>query len=138
MAFGGMKATEAFLETSALVAIIKDEEEREEFLGRLRMRPHNSSDMVRVEAAFVLAKMFGGATSALIEVDAFLEAFRIRILLADGEVIRRCAVARDVYGKGSGHRAKLNLGDCFSYAFAARYGLDLLYKGDDFALTDLG
>ena len=41
------------------------------------------------------------------------------------------------YGKGTGHPAGLNFGDCFSYAIARRRNLPLLYKGDDFARTDL-
>jgi ribonuclease VapC len=41
------------------------------------------------------------------------------------------------YGKGRGHPARLNLADCLSYACAKRLGLGLLYKGEDFARTDL-
>ena len=41
------------------------------------------------------------------------------------------------YGKGSGHPARLNLGDCFAYAMAKQHGVPLLYKGDDFSQTDL-
>jgi ribonuclease VapC len=41
------------------------------------------------------------------------------------------------YGKGSGHPAALNFGDVFSYALAKVRGLPLLYKGDDFARTDI-
>lgn len=42
------------------------------------------------------------------------------------------------FGKGSGHPAQLNLGDCFAYAIAKRHGIKLLYKGNDFSQTDLG
>lgn len=41
------------------------------------------------------------------------------------------------FGKGSGHPAQLNMGDCFAYACAKAHGARLLYKGDDFARTDL-
>lgn len=41
-------------------------------------------------------------------------------------------------GKRAGHKAKLNFGDCFAYAAAKAYRLPLVYKGDDFAQTDLG
>ena len=41
------------------------------------------------------------------------------------------------YGRGTGHPAKLNFGDCFSYAMAKSLGEDLLYKGDDFTHTDI-
>ena len=41
------------------------------------------------------------------------------------------------FGKGSGHKAQLNLGDCASYALAMRSMLPLLFKGDDFTHTDV-
>ncbi len=47
------------------------------------------------------------------------------------------ADAHRTYGKGSGHAAKLNFGDCFSYALAKETGEPLLFKGDDFAQTDI-
>lgn len=47
-------------------------------------------------------------------------------------------IMRDCYGTGPGHPARLNMGDCFADAAARRHGVPLLYKGEDFALTDLG
>lgn len=41
------------------------------------------------------------------------------------------------FGRGSGHRARLNFGDCFSYALAIRLDEPLLFKGDDFVHTDV-
>jgi ribonuclease VapC len=41
------------------------------------------------------------------------------------------------YGKGSGHAARLNFGDCLSYALAQSLGEDLLYKGAEFSHTDV-
>ncbi|MGB4778533.1 type II toxin-antitoxin system VapC family toxin [Microbacterium sp.] len=52
----------------------------------------------------------------------------------------QAAIARQAYrdyGKGSGHPARLNLGDCFAYALAKGRGEPLLYVGDDFARTDI-
>lgn len=49
-------------------------------------------------------------------------------------------IARDAYrdfGKGSGHKAGLNFGDCFAYALAKSTGEALLFNGDDFAHTDV-
>ena len=49
-------------------------------------------------------------------------------------------IARDAYrdfGRGSGHPAKLSFGDCFAYALAKIAGEPLLFKGDDFAHTDI-
>ena len=50
------------------------------------------------------------------------------------------AFAREAFrqfGKGQGHSARLNFGDCFSYALAKATGAPLLFKGDDFAKTDI-
>lgn len=41
------------------------------------------------------------------------------------------------FGKGTGHAAALNYGDCFSYALAKHLGAPLLFKGDDFSWTDV-
>jgi ribonuclease VapC len=49
-------------------------------------------------------------------------------------------IARDAYrdfGRGSGHPAQLNFGDCFAYALATETGEPLLFKGDDFGHTDV-
>ncbi|HNV16133.1 MAG TPA: type II toxin-antitoxin system VapC family toxin [Dermatophilaceae bacterium] len=53
---------------------------------------------------------------------------------------RQARLAREAFrdfGRGSGHRARLNLGDCFAYALAKDVGEPLLYKGDDFVHTDV-
>ena len=50
---------------------------------------------------------------------------------------RTSSDAYATYGRGQGSPARLNMGDCFAYAMAKRLGVPLLYKGDDFALTDL-
>lgn len=46
-------------------------------------------------------------------------------------------LASGTYGKLIGHEADLNFGDCFAYACAKALGMPLLYKGNDFARTDL-
>ena len=54
--------------------------------------------------------------------------------------VEQARVAREAYrdfGKGSGHPAGLNLGDCFSYALAKTAGEPLLFKGSDFTETDI-
>jgi ribonuclease VapC len=52
----------------------------------------------------------------------------------------QAVIARDAYrdfGKGSGHAAQLNFGDCLSYALAKETNEPILFKGDDFSYTDL-
>lgn len=46
-------------------------------------------------------------------------------------------LAFERYGKGRGHPAQLNMGDCFAYACAKAFGVGIIYKGEDFARTDL-
>ena len=54
------------------------------------------------------------------------------------EIGRAALDAFDRYGKGRGHPAQLNMGDCFAYGAAMTLGVPLLFKGDDFAKTALG
>lgn len=71
------------------------------------------------------------------ELDGFLGKVDIEIVPFD---IEQANIAREAYlryGKGSGHPAALNYGDCFSYALATHLGEPLLFKGDDFAKTDV-
>jgi ribonuclease VapC len=77
--------------------------------------------------------------------DAALSA-RIDDLILDAEIViepvtlEQARLARQAYrdyGKGSGHRANLNFGDCFSYALAREKREPILFKGDDFVHTDL-
>jgi ribonuclease VapC len=54
--------------------------------------------------------------------------------------VEQARIARAAYrrfGRGSGHPARLNLGDCFAYALARDLGEPLVFKGADFALTDI-
>jgi ribonuclease VapC len=71
---------------------------------------------------------------------------RLDELLAAADIViepmtvEQARIARDAYrdfGKGSGHPARLNLGDCFAYALAIEMGEPLLFLGDDFRATDV-
>jgi ribonuclease VapC len=50
---------------------------------------------------------------------------------------RMAVAAFDLYGKGRGHPARLNFGDCMAYAVAKHHDIPLLFKGEDFARTDI-
>jgi ribonuclease VapC len=70
--------------------------------------------------------------------DEFIETAGIRIESVTRE---QAAIARSAhrrFGKGTGHAAALNYGDCFSYALAKAMNAPLLCKGNDFPLTDIG
>ena len=74
---------------------------------------------------------------AVVTMDDFLTLGRFESTPPSVEDMNAAYAAFLLYGKGSGHRAALNSGDVFSYALAKVRGLPLLYKGKDFAETDL-
>ncbi len=128
-----------YLETSAIVAVLKNEPEREEFLDRIEKSETCATSTVSAfEASIAMSGLTGSCSAGLSEVLRFLRLSKVEIQGVGPDLLPELAIARDRYGKGSGHAAKLNLGDCFSYAVAKQAGMALLYKGDDFAATDIG
>ena len=122
------------IDASALVAILRLEPEREEFARAiLRASVRLMSPVNWLEVAI-------RAERARIEdvevLDAFVSAAEIEIVPVDQFQMRIAHIARRDFGKGR-HPAKLNLGDCFAYALAKHSGEPLLYKGGDFARTDV-
>lgn len=69
--------------------------------------------------------------------DPFLIESDIRIEPFTASQARIARAAHQRFGRGSGHAARLNMGDCFAYALARDLGEPLLFKGDDFKLTDI-
>ena len=124
------------IDTSALVAILSDEPERRVFNELIEAATATSISAANLlEARMVLfARAGDNAVSAL-------DAFVLKSGMAIMEVSPRMAdIAFDAYrrfGKGTGHAAGLNYGDCFSYALAKHLGAPLLFKGDDFSRTDV-
>lgn len=70
-------------------------------------------------------------------VDRLLATYGIRIEAFDADQARIAGQAYRDYGRGSGHPARLNLGDTYSYALAHVTGEPLLFRGDDFTHTDI-
>ncbi len=123
------------VETSALLAIIFDEEEARSFviaIHRDAVRLISSASVL--EAAIVLQRRFGKGGDT--ELDPLVESLRLEVRPVDLDQLRWARFAFETYGRGR-HPAKLNFGDCFSYALAKTTGESLLYKGSDFAQTDL-
>lgn len=71
------------------------------------------------------------------EIETFVTDFAIRLVPIGATESRGAVDAYDRYGKGTGHPARLNMGDCFAYACAKANNAVLLYTGDDFLHTDL-
>jgi ribonuclease VapC len=125
------------VDTSALVAIAFAEPEREAFVQILRKSTRALvSTVTVVEARMVVHGRRGQRGVILLDDLLRLPVFE---LVAPGPTEMDAAYGAFVaFGKGSGHPAVLNFGDVFSYALAKTRGLPLLYKGDDFAQTDIG
>lgn len=124
------------IDTSALVAIVFAEPEREAFLGIVQghERVLISTPTV-VETRLVVHGRRGQRAVVLLDDLLQLPPFE---MAAPTEAEARAAYSAFVaFGKGSGHPAALNYGDFFSYALAKVRGLPLLYKGNDFAQTDI-
>lgn len=122
------------VDTSVIVAISKAEPDASAFVELLRQR-----DDIRLpascylEAVMVLNRLADGRS----RLDALLERYGITILGQDARQARLAADAFERYGRGIGHPARLNFGDCLAYAAAAAHAAPLLFKGEDFARTDL-
>jgi ribonuclease VapC len=124
------------LDSSALIAILAAEADADRFMRHLDDHADAQISAATVHEAFCVASgerfRDGRARlSRMLEpIDPTIVAFDAEQLLVSQEAFLR-------YGRGSGHRAKLNMGDCFSYALAQTRGLPLLFKGDDFIHTDI-
>jgi ribonuclease VapC len=126
------------VDASVMVAIIVREEGYADLASRLASASRRTTSPVSVlETIIAIGKQVGDRSAGLLAAREFLEAADVEIEPADGDLVDGLADAHLRYGKGSGSPARLNLGDCFSYALAKRAGVPLLYKGEDFAHTDL-
>lgn len=125
------------VDTSAIVAIALDEPGAEPLKEALaRSAVSRISAPGYVELCAVLQRRERPEIGRL--VDRLLEAYGIEIAPFDAHQAHLAAQAYRDYGRGSGHRAQLNLGDSYSYALASATGEPLLYQGDDFSRTDIG
>ncbi len=128
-----------FVDASAFVAIIAREADAKALASRIV----DSADpiwsaMSSWETISSLRRSHGyDLDAAREEVEQFAASRPFRLVAIGEEERRRALDAYQLYGKGR-HPARLNMGDCFAYACAKTNAAELLYKGDDFAHTDLG
>jgi ribonuclease VapC len=125
------------VDTSALIALLRGEEDAPRFARALasRVEVKRLSAANFLEAAIVIDGSRDPVASR--RLDEVIVKADIAIEPVTEEQAR---VAREAYrdfGKGSGHPAGLNFGDCFAYALAKVKGEALLFKGGDFSLTDV-
>jgi ribonuclease VapC len=124
------------VDTSALVAILRDEPDAPTYA-----RAIEAANVRKISAATFVetaAVMEGGRDPVASR--RFDELLREARIVVEPVTEAQARIARDAYrdfGRGSGHPAKLNLGDCFAYALAKEFGEELLFKGEDFRHTDI-
>ena len=125
------------VDTSVLIAILREEPDAANYV--MAMLAEKGRTLVSaasyLEAAIVIdSHRDPVASRRLDELLAKTEVEIVEVSVGQARIAR--AAYRD-FGKGSGHPARLNFGDCFAYALATERGDRLLAKGNDFVRTDL-
>ena len=124
------------VDTSALLAVILKESSRQSILNRLESSaPKFLSAVSFLEAGIVVRSRLG--TSAMALLDELVEDLGCEVIPFDEVQARLAITAFGRFGKGLGHRAQLNFGDCAVYALAISRGEPVLALGNDFSATDL-
>lgn len=122
------------VDTSAIVSVLEEEADAERVRARLA---EASGALISTGTLLELQIVAAGhGRNNWIEVEEFLDEYRITPRAFDGLQLRLAREAVLQFGKGR-HRARLNFGDCFAYALAKAEGLPLLCVGSDFAHTDV-
>ncbi len=123
------------LDTSALVAVLFDEPERDELVRRIAVASRRLISIgTLIETSIVVEARRGEVAGR--ELDLFLHRADVQTVAVNEEQALLARAAWRRYGKGR-HPAGLNFGDLFAYALARASGDELLFKGDDFTRTDI-
>lgn len=124
------------VDTSAVIAVLNQEDDWRDFDRALRDASHPTMcAATHLELGIVVDQLHDPSVSR--RLDRLLDAWGVEVVPLTASQARTGRAAYRDYGRGSGHRARLNLGDCYSYALAADTGQPLLFKGDDFGHTDI-
>jgi ribonuclease VapC len=127
-----------FLDASAIVAILVEESDAALLAKRLEQSADAYTSPIAVyEAVAGIARRLNiPIRAAEASLDRFIESARVQVVPITDEIGRSALSAFERYGKGR-HPAGLNMGDCFAYACAHQLDMPMLFKGDDFPLTDI-
>lgn len=124
------------VDSSAVMAVLLDESESGEILDVVAAAESVlMSEGTFIELGIVVDRRENPVLSR--RLDQLLESWGVEFVAVDRAQGVRARQAHRDFGRGSGHRAQLNFGDCFAYALASTTGEALLFKGDDFAHTDV-
>ncbi len=129
--------TAIVVDASAIIAILRNEPEKDRFVDAiLTASPRFMSAVSLQEAGMVVAGRYGDAAASE-PLDALVARLNVEIVAHDAALARVAQEAFLRFGKGR-HQARLNFGDCAAYALARSNDLALLFKGENFAKTDIG
>jgi len=128
-----------FVDTSALVAMLTNEDDAADFAQRLSQTSKRlTSPIAQFETVAAVARnnalAFDEAGQA---VESFLQLLNIQVLALPPKASILALEAFERFGKGLGHPAQLNMGECYSYACARYFRVPLLFKGTGFVQTDI-
>lgn len=123
------------LDTSAIIATLVAEPEEFIFLRIIKANGAVVGAPTLVEVRLVLEGRASGRAEGLLR--GFLASLSPKVVPFDAAMFEAAIDAFARYGKGRGHPANLNFGDCLSYAVARTHAVPLLFKGGDFVHTDL-
>lgn len=124
------------IDTSALIAILQSEPTASAIVDSIEAEPAPAISAATLLEASVVADGSGDPVRSA-RFDALIASIEPEVVPVSRDQVRLARQAYRSYGRGSGHPARLNFGDCFSYALASERGEPLLFVGDDFAKTDL-
>jgi ribonuclease VapC len=124
------------VDTSAVIAILTREPEEQRFKECMVDDDDPLVSAATVLEASIVLRTIKNRRVDDHELDQFV-AEALRVVDVDQNQVQIARVAHLRFGRGMGHRAQLNFGDCFSYALAKSLDVPLLYKGGDFAKTDI-
>jgi len=124
------------IDTSAIFASISKEPDSAIYRSAIKEAPLRLiSAITLLQTRIVLLARIG--EDAIKTLDELIEQAQIEVVAFDGQQVAIALGAFKRYGKGRGHPAQLNIIDCAAYALASSRNLPLLFKGNDFARTDV-
>lgn len=124
------------VDTSALICILFDEPDALACAQAIAERNHcviSTASVLEGHSVMVRRRIPDGTE----RISGLLADLHLEVAAFDNRQLETAIAAYQQYGRGTGHDAGLNLGDCFSYALARTRNLPLLFKGDDFVHTDI-
>ena len=125
------------VDSSALIAIVLSEPEEPVMLDALVQAASRKISAVTWFESHLVVEGLQQDPIAQVRFQDLLGALRLEIVAVDEGLARIARTANLKYGRGRGHAARLNFGDCFSYALAKQTSEPLLFKGNDFRQTDI-